>query len=127
MPAFWHTRLAVQNVGKVGKSFLHRKQKAKLNKDRKVTGLGGEKPPKFELLTEEIINISEDTEAKSLQGTNHKKEVSDNAKNEWERKVEQRKVALESMGETKKKEIPNKIVPKRWNTTGNLTQKLLSF
>ena len=108
MAAFWHTRLAVQNVGKVGKSFLQRKQKAKLNKDRKVTGLSGEKSPKFELLTEEIINISEDTEAKSLQGTNHKKEVWDNAKNEWERKVEQRKVeqrkvALESMGEIKKK------------------------
>ena len=65
------------------------------------------KPPEFELLIEEIINISEDTEAKSLQETNHKKEVSDNAKNAA---LEVRKVALESMGQTKK-EILKKIVP----------------
>ena len=86
---------------------LQRKQKAKLNKDGKATGLGGEEPPEFELLIEEIINISEDTEAKSLQETNHKKEVSDNAKNAA---LEVRKVALESMGQTKK-EILKKIVP----------------
>ena len=39
---------------------LQRKQKAKLNKDRSVTGLGGEEPPEFELL---IVEISDDTEA----------------------------------------------------------------
>ena len=60
---------------------IQRKKKAKLNKDGKATRLGVDEPAKFELLIEEIINISEDTEAKSLQETNHKKEVWDNAKN----------------------------------------------
>ena len=42
---------------------LERKPKAKLIKDGKTTGLGGEEPPEFESLIEEIINISEETEA----------------------------------------------------------------
>ena len=75
---------------------LQRKQKAKLNKDRSVTGLGGEEPPEFELL---IVQISDDTEAKSLHEMNHKKEVSDYAKNAA---LEATKVVLESMGQTKK-------------------------
>ena len=54
---------------------IQRKKKAKLNKDGKATRLGVDEPPKFELVIEEIINISEDIEAKSLQETNHKKEV----------------------------------------------------
>ena len=54
---------------------IQRNKKAKVNKDGKATRLGADEPPKFELLIEEIINISEDTEAKSLQETNHKKEV----------------------------------------------------
>ena len=87
---------------------FQRKQKAKLNKDGKATGLGGEEPPEFELLTEEIISISEDTEAKSLQETNHKKEVSDNANNAV---LQVKKFALESMGQAKKK-ILKKIVSK---------------
>ena len=78
---------------------LQRKQKAKINKDGKATGLCREEPPEFELLIEEIINISEHTEAKSLQEMNRKKEVLDNAKNAA---LEVRKVALESMGQTKK-------------------------
>ena len=86
------------------------KEKTKLNKDRKATGLGGEELPDFELLIEGIINISEDTEAKSLQETNHKKEVSDNANNAA---LEVRKVALESMGQAKKRnseeDCPKKI------------------
>ena len=77
---------------------LQRKQKAKVNKDIKTSGLGGEEPSEFEVLIEEIINISEDTEAKTLQETNHKKEVSENAKNAA---MEVRKVALESMGQTR--------------------------
>ena len=72
------------------------KEKTKLNKDRKATGLGGEELPDSELLIEGIINIAEETEAKSLQETNHKKEVSDNAKNAA---LEVRKVALESTGQ----------------------------
>ena len=79
---------------------LQRKQKAKLNKDGKATGLGGEESLEFELLIEEIINISEDTEAKSLQETNHKREDSDSTKNAA---LEARKVALESMGQTRKR------------------------
>ena len=102
---------------------FQRKQKAKPNKDGKATGLGGEEPPEFELLTEEIISISEDTEAKSLQETNHKKEVSDNANNAV---LQVKKFALESMGQAKKK-ILKKIVSKSWNATGVLTHKLLSF
>ena len=39
---------------------LQRKQNAKRNKDGKATGLGGEEPPEFELLIEEIVNISKD-------------------------------------------------------------------
>ena len=74
---------------------LERKPKAKLIKDGKTTGLGGEEPPEFESLIEEIINISEETEAKSLPETNHKKEVLDNAKNSA---LEVGKVAFESMG-----------------------------
>ena len=79
---------------------LQRNQKANLNKDGKATGVGGEEPPEFGLLLEEIINISKNTEAKSLQETNHKKQVSDNAKNAA---LEVRKVAFESMGQTKKR------------------------
>ena len=73
---------------------LQRNQKANLNKDGKATGLGGEEPAGFGLLIEEIINISEDTEAKSLQEMKHKKKNSINAKNAA---LELRKVALESM------------------------------
>ena len=60
---------------------LQRMQQTKLNKDGKATGLCGVKLPEFELLIKEIINISEDTEAKCLQEMNPKREVSDIAKN----------------------------------------------
>ena len=78
---------------------LQRKHKAKLNKDSKATRLGGEESPEFEILIEKIINISEDTGAKYLQQTKYKKEVSDNSKNGT---LEVRKVALDSMGQTRK-------------------------
>ena len=58
---------------------------------------------------------------KFLQKTNHKKEISDNAKNAA---LEVKKVALETIGQ--KKEVLKKIVPKRGNATVVLTQKPLS-
>ena len=50
---------------------------------------------------------------------NHKKEISDNAKSAV---LDVRKIELESIGQTKKK-IRKKIVPKRLNATGLLTQR----
>ena len=40
---------------------LIKKFKVKINKDKNQTGEGGGEPSEFEVLVEEVINISEDT------------------------------------------------------------------
>ena len=94
----------------------------------KTTGLGGDESLEFEVLIEEFMNISEDTEAKSLQETHQKNEVTENAKNET---LEERKVALKSMSQTRKtnseEHSPSKMRQNRhfnWETFEFLKEKI---
>ena len=88
---------------------LQRKHKTQTNKEEKETGLGGNEPTEFDVLIEEIINISNDTEQKSLEETNQKKVLAEKDQNAA---LQVRQVAMETMGETKLRQKKEEISPK---------------
>ena len=72
---------------------LIKKYRFMINKEKTQTGIGGDEPSEFDVLIEEIINISDDTLQKSEEATEKEKEKENSA-------LEVRKVAMETMGQT---------------------------
>ena len=64
-----------------------------INKEKTQTGIGGDEPSEFDVLIEEIINISNDTLQKCEEATEKEKEKKNSA-------LEVKKVAMETMGQT---------------------------
>ena len=81
-------------------STISKKQKAKNAKDLKATGEGGAEPTENELLIEELNQLSEDSERKSVQ---HTQAVKVTAEAERQKATEIRQKAMESMGESRKR------------------------
>ena len=79
---------------------LIKKFKVKINKDKNQTGEGGGEPSEFEVLVEEIINISEDTLQKK---ETEKEKAEEKETNEQNKALEIRQVAMETMGQTRKR------------------------
>ena len=67
-----------------------------INQQKTQTGIGGDEPSEFDVLIEEIINISDDTLQKCEEATEKEKEKEKAA-------LEIRKVAMETMGQTAKR------------------------
>ena len=72
---------------------LIKKQRLMINKEKTQTRIGGNEPSEFDVLIEEIINISDDTLQKCEEATKKEKEKEKPA-------LEVRKVAMETMGQT---------------------------
>lgn len=72
---------------------LIKKHRPMINKEKTQTGIGGDEPSEFDVLIEEIINISDDTLQKCEEATEKEKEKEKSA-------LEIRKVAMETMGQT---------------------------
>ena len=72
---------------------LIKKHRPMINKEKTQTGIGGDEPSEFDVLIEEIINISDDTLQKCEEATEKEKEKEKSA-------LEIGKVAMETMGQT---------------------------
>ena len=74
-----------------------KKYKPLINKDIQGTGLGGDEPTEHQVLTEEIINIHDDSLQKAEEAT---AESNKRVKADREAALDIRKTAMESMSET---------------------------
>lgn len=87
---------------------LIKKFRVKINKEKNQTGEGGGEPSEFDVLVEEIINISEDTEQKK---ETEKEQAMEKENDEQNKALEIRQVAMESMGQTRKRNSCEEEVP----------------
>ena len=91
---------------------LMKKFKTLINKDKQLTGFGGDEPTEFEVLIEELILLNDDTEAKCEEDLQHKKTTAEADRN---KALEIRASAMERYGETRKRvsEDDDEATPKR--------------
>ena len=82
---------------------ISRKLKAKLSRESNESGGGDmEEPTELEMLLEELLQLNEESEKKSHDQTEAKKET---LEKERKQAIEMRERAMESMGETKKRNV----------------------
>ena len=79
---------------------LMKKHKVLMNKEKKLSGIEGTEPTEYDVLIEELIELSEDTDARIVEETTQKKAAEECDKN---KALEMRKVAMERFGETRKR------------------------
>ena len=72
---------------------LLKKHRLMIHKEKTQTGIGGDEPSEFDVLKEEIINISDDTLKKYEKATEKEKDKEKSA-------LEVRKITMETMGQT---------------------------
>ena len=81
-------------------STIMKKHRIQMNKEKKLSGEGGEEVTEFDVLIEELIELSDDTDARSEEKSKEKK----NAIEEDRKKaLDIRNTAMERFGETRKR------------------------
>ena len=103
---------------------LIKKFKVKINKDKNQTGVGGGEPSGFEVLVEEVINISEDTLQKK---ETEKEKAKEKETNEQNKALEIRQVAMETMGQTRKRNSGEEDAHNRQKRSRRLNSKIMEF
>ena len=103
---------------------LIKKFKAEINKDKNQTGEGGGEPSEFEVLVEEVINISEDTLQKK---ETEKEKAKEKETNEQNKALEIRQVAMETMGQTRKRNSGEEDAHKRQKRSRRSNSEIMEF
>ena len=102
---------------------LIKKFKVKINKDKNETGEGGSETSEFEVMVEEIINISEDI----LQKKETEKEKAKEETNEQNKALEIRQVAMETMGQTRKRNSGEEDAHNREKRSRRSNSEIMEF
>ena len=103
---------------------LIKKFKVKINKDKNQTGEGGGEPSEFEVLVEEVINISEDTLQKK---ETEKEKAKEKETNEQNKALEIRQVAMETMGQTRKRNSGEEDAHNRQKRSRRSNSEIMEF
>ena len=77
-----------------------KKHRTKMNKDKKRTGEGGDEVTEYEVLIEELMQLSDDTDARCDQESNEKETKKDEDR---KKALDIRNQALERVGDTRKR------------------------
>ena len=96
IPGFAVTNRAVRDHF----NFLARKHKSKRNSEEKATGLGGKSPSEMDILLEDLVQMSEDSDLQQVHDTEQKKAAREK---EVEKAKNIRETAMERMSETRKR------------------------
>ena len=103
---------------------LIKKFKVKISKDKNQTGEGGGEPSEFEVLVEEVINISEDTLQKK---ETEKEKAKEKETNEQNKALDIRQVAMETMGQTRKQNSGEADAQNRQKCSRRSNSEIIEF
>lgn len=103
---------------------LIKKYRVKVNKEKNEIGLRGDETTEFEVLLEEIINVSEDTLQKK-EAENEK--AMEKKANEQNQALEIRQMAMQTMAQTEKRSSDDQKVLKQKHSKRSNIQNLWIF